>query len=415
MKYTKVLIRFGDLMLKGKNKRIFIERIIAAIKLNIKDLNITMDKRHDRVYLNINEVEEKIVEERLNRIAGIGSYSFVVECDSNLEAIRDVVIDLLNENVKPGSTLKFESKRADKNFQYTSQEISKHVAGMVLKALDGIYKVQMVNPETTVYIELREDKSYIYLDSILGMGGFPVGVAGKGLCLLSGGIDSPVASYLAMKQGIDNEGIHFESTPMTSIESAQKVLDLAKKISIFTPRHEYKVHMVPFGIIHERILKDIYEPYMITVMRRMMFRIAEKLAEKRKALVLITGESVGQVASQTLESMKTIEEVTRIPVLRPLITYDKQDIISISKKIDTYDISIQPFEDCCTVYVPKEPATRPSGKKAFYYESFMVGYEALIDEVIEKTKTFIVTPDSQLDLTAYGFTVTEAWEAVNRD
>ncbi len=415
MKYTKVLIRFGDLMLKGKNKRVFIERMIAAIKLNIKDLNITMDKRHDRVYLNINEVQESVVKERLNRIAGIGSYSFVVECESTLEAIKEVTVELLNQKAKPGSTIKFESKRADKNFPFTSQEISKHVAGMVLKALDGIYKVQMINPEITVYIELREDKSYVYLDSIKGMGGFPVGVAGKGLCLLSGGIDSPVASYLAMKQGIENEGIHFESTPMTSIESAQKVLDLAKKIAIFAPRHEYKVHMVPFSIIHERILTDIYEPYMITVMRRMMFRIAEKLALKRKALVLITGESVGQVASQTLDSMKTIEEVTTIPILRPLITYDKQDIVSISKTIDTYDVSIQPFEDCCTVYVPKEPATKPSGKKAAYYESFFVGYEALIDQVVEQTRTFIVTPTSTFDLTLHGFTVEEAWEAINHD
>lgn len=415
MMYTKVLIRFGDLMLKGKNKKAFMDRIVAQIKLNIKDLNIKMDKKHDRIYLDITNVPEAIIEQRLNRVAGIGSYSFVIECESEMDAIKDTAIKLLASEGKKGSTIKFETKRTDKNFRFTSQEVSKHVAGMVLKALDGFYKVQMVNPEITVYIELREEKTYLYLNSVRAMGGFPVGVAGKALCLLSGGIDSPVASYLSMKQGVENEGIHFESTPMTSIESAQKVLDLAKKLAYYAPRHEYKVHMVPFHALHERIMKDIYEPYMITVMRRMMFRIAEKMADKRKCLALITGESVGQVASQTLNSMKAIEEVTIMPILRPLVTVDKLDIVNLAIKIDTYEISIKPFEDCCTVYVPKEPATKPTGQKAAYYEQFMGEYDTLIDELIENTKTFIVTPNSTIDLTSYGFSVKEAWEVLNSD
>ena len=320
-----------------------------------------LEKRHDRLFLVINDVEESIIKERLMRVSGVGSFSFVVTTEPNYETIASKAIELIKKEVKKPTTFKVETKRTDKSLNETSQEITQILARSVLKETSDLLTVDVRNPELTLYFEIRADEAFIYLDSIKGLGGFPVGAAGRGLLLLSGGIDSPVAGFLAMKQGIEIEAIHFESTPMTSIESAQKVLDLAKKMSLYAQRHEIKVHMVPFSKIHEEIINRISPSYVVTVMRRMMFRLAEMKAHKTKSLAIITGESVGQVASQTLESMVTIEAVTTLPILRPLITMDKLDIIDISKRIDTYDLSILPFEDCCTVYTPKKCFNYPIG------------------------------------------------------
>ncbi|PKK86920.1 MAG: tRNA 4-thiouridine(8) synthase ThiI [Tenericutes bacterium HGW-Tenericutes-8] len=411
--YDKVLIRFGDLMLKGKNQRIFREKAIALLKKNVIDLNVKLEKRHDRLFLVINDTAESVIKERLMRVSGIGSFSFVVTTTPDYETLALKAIELIRKEVKKPTTFKVETKRTNKGLNETSQEITQILARSILKETSDLLSVDVRNPELTLYFEVREEEAFIYLDSIRGLGGFPVGAAGRGLLLLSGGIDSPVAGFLAMKQGIEIEAIHFESTPMTSIESAQKVLDLTKKMSLYAQRHEIKVHMVPFAQIHEEIINRISPSYVVTVMRRMMFRLAEMKAIKTKSLAIITGESVGQVASQTLESMATIEAVTTIPILRPLITMDKLDIIDISKKIDTYELSILPFEDCCTVYTPKNASTTPSVKKALINEKFMANVEQLLETAINDIKTFVISPNNPVNLIEHGFTVKEAWEAMH--
>ncbi|MDY0316843.1 MAG: tRNA uracil 4-sulfurtransferase ThiI, partial [Acholeplasmatales bacterium] len=306
MNYDQVLIRFGDLMLKGKNRNTFINQVVRLIRQNIKDLNVEMIKTHDRVYLTINDTSKDLIIERLMRVSGIGSFSFVKTCSYELNDIVETAVTLLNKELDEETTFKVETKRADKTFPYTSQDFSKVISKEILPKLNHKVVVDLHHPKATLKIEIRENQVYLYLKSYKGLGGFPVGVAGNGVLMLSGGIDSPVAGFLAMKQGVQLEGIHFESTPLTSIESAQKVIDIAKKLALYSPKHEFNVLMVPFTKLHQAILLHVPESYIITVMRRMMFRIAEKLALKRDALAIVTGESIGQVASQTLNSMKTI-------------------------------------------------------------------------------------------------------------
>ena len=284
-------------------------------------------------------------------------------------------------------------------------EVTKIVSAYVLSNHKKL-TVDVHHPEVSLNIEIRKDACYLYNTEYKAMGGYPVGVAGKGLLMLSGGIDSPVAGYLAMKQGVEIECIHFESTPLTSIESAQKVVDLVKKLAKYAPHNKINLHMIPFKEIHMALLEHIDESYNITIMRRMMYRIATKVAINNNCLCIINGESVGQVASQTLASMQTINAVTNYPILRPLCTYDKQDIIKISKQIDCYDLSIKPFEDCCTVYVPKAPATAPKISKAIMYEKNF-DYESMVDEAVRNTNSIVIDCNSDLDLTLLGLEVRE--------
>ena len=405
MIYKKILVRYGDLTLKGRNKKIFINKVISLVKEKLADTKATFEYTHDRMYITLNEESSEEVIKRLNRVSGISSFSLVVEVkttDDLLEVKKSAVL-LINEQIKHKATFKVETKRADKTFPKTSIEISQDVAGYVLKHCENL-KVDVHNPQETLYLELRNGVTYLYLQAIKAMGGYPVGVAGKGMLMLSGGIDSPVAGYLAMKQGIEIECIHFESTPLTSIESAQKVIDLVKKMAYYAPKNSIQVHFVPFKELHMALLENIDESYNITIMRRMMYRIASKLAEKRGVLCLINGESVGQVASQTLGSMHTINSVTNFPILRPVCTYDKNDIIKIARMIDTYDISIRPFEDCCTVYVPKNPATNPTIERSVEYEK-RFDYETLVEEAVNNTKTINVSIDTNLELSLLGLEV----------
>jgi thiamine biosynthesis protein ThiI len=406
----KILIRFGDLMLKGKNKGFFIRAIRGHVKNNLKNFDVEYELTHDRIYIHYQEKDEDAVIEKLSMIPGIFSISIIYNAEPNFEDIIRVSIDVLNQNLTDRDrSIKIDTKRADKSFPLTSLEFTQKVAPEILKNMDRDILVDVHHPDQTLHIEIRRDQTFIYLNQIKMMGGYPYGVAGKGLMMMSGGLDSPIAAYLAMKQGIDVELIHFESTPLTPLESVQKVIDLAKILSQYTGRGTIKCHMVPFIDIHKALLTEIYDPYIITVMRRMMYRIAERVAEKDKTLCLLNGESVGQVASQTLESMKTIEEVTVMPILRPLITYDKLDIIELAKKLKTYPISIKPFNDCCSVYVPKNPVTKPRGYVAARYEQKLDF--SLIDKAIEEMITIEITPDTDFEIFAYGFAVKDAYEA----
>jgi thiamine biosynthesis protein ThiI len=404
--YERILVRYGDLTLKGKNKRMFIERVNNLIRNKVNNDKVKYEKNHDRLYILLNGENHDDVIKGLDRVSGLSSYSLVSKTTKDMESIFDKALEVVKSELKGKVvTFKVESKRSDKNYPVKSPEISKLVAGHVLKNTD-LLKVDVHKPELTLNVEVRSDATFIYCKKIKGMGGFPVGVAGKGLLMLSGGIDSPVAGFLAMKQGIQIECIHFESTPLTSIESAQKVIDLTEKMSAYAPHNVIKVHMVPFMELHQALLNYIPESYNITIMRRMMYRISEEIAKRNNCLVLLNGESVGQVASQTLQSMSVINTVVNMPVIRPLSTYDKLDIIGISRKIDCYKISIRPFEDCCTVYVPKRPATAPKLDKCELYEQ-KFDFKEILDRTIENTKTIIVDANKHRDITQEGFIVSE--------
>lgn len=405
MMYDQILVRFGDLTLKGKNQKEFLRRLYSLMDLKMKGLNVTIERAHDRIYIHLNDADINEVEKRLQLVSGISSYSLVTKCSNDLQVIKETALALMKEIVTTNTLFKIETKRANKNYHLTSLEVTKHVSGYVL-ANHSLLKVDVHNPEVILHLELKGDSCYLYNKEIRAMGGFPVGVAGKGLLMLSGGIDSPVAGYLAMKQGIEIECVHFESTPLTSIESAQKVVDLVKKMAKYAPKNTIKLHMIPFKEMHMALLDNVPESYNITIMRRMMYRIATKLAEKKKCLCLVNGESVGQVASQTLGSMNTINSVTNIPVIRPLCTYDKADIIRISRHIDCFELSIKPFEDCCTVYVPKAPATSPKKEKAELFEKAF-DYETLVNEAVENVNTISIDMDSDLDLSMLGLEVRE--------
>ena len=406
----KILIRFGDLMLKGKNINFFIKRVRVHVQNKLSDLEVTFKFEHDRIYIDYKLEDERELVRRLKQIPGIFSFSIVYLASKDIEDIVKVSIDLLRQEIdRPYKTFKVETKRADKTFPLTSLEMSRKIAPMILSQVDKKLVVDVRHPEEILNVEIRKDQTYIYLSSIKGMGGFPYGTGGKGLMMMSGGIDSPVASYLAMKQGIELELIHFESTPLTPLESTQKVIDLAKVLANYTQDGHIKLHIIPFGNIHQEILKNVFDPYIITVMRRMMYRIAEKYGHKNKILALLNGESVGQVASQTLHSMGVVEAVTKMPVLRPLITYDKQDIINISKMIETYQISIKPFNDCCSIYVPRNPVTKPWEVYAKKYEQTF-DYEPLIDKAITEVMTLDIDSKTDIDLTTHGFSVQEAYQ-----
>ncbi len=405
MIYNQILVRFGDLTLKGKNQKAFLKSLYKLFSVKMAGLNVFIEYQFDRIFIHLNDSNVDDVIERLNLISGISSYSFVLKCDNDIESIKIKSRELMDEVAKQKTTFKVRTKRSDKNYPIHSMEVTKIVSAYVLKNNPNLI-VDVHNPNVYLDIEIRNDAAYLFNTHIKAMGGYPVGIAGKGMLMLSGGIDSPVAGYLAMKQGIEIECIHFESTPLTSIESAQKVIDLVKKLAKYAPNNKINLHLVPFKELHMALIDNVPESYNITIMRRMMYRIATKLAIKKNCLCIINGESVGQVASQTLGSMNTINSVTNYPILRPLCTYDKLDIISLSKKIDCYDLSIKPFEDCCTVYIPKAPATSPKINLALKYEEG-INFDELVDWCVLNTNSITISKDSDLDLTMEGLEVRE--------
>lgn len=311
-------------------------------------------------------------------------YHIAYIVDTNIEDIKTQVLDIVkSENFK---TFKVETKRSNKNFHIHSQEFNHVLGGVILKNIDNI-KVDVHKPDILVKVEIRENNTYVYLNSYKGSGGYPVGTQPRGMLMLSGGIDSPVAGYLAMKRGVKIDAVYFEAIPHTSLEARNKVIELCKKLAFYT---DYiNLHIVNFTPIQEEIYKNCREDYCITIMRRMMYRIMEKLAEKYKGLAIINGESIGQVASQTLTSMKVINNVTNIPVIRPVACLDKLEIMDIARKINTYDISILPFEDCCTVFVPKHPVINPRiDVSVFEEEKF--NYQEMIEEAVLNIDTIKV-------------------------
>lgn len=383
MKYDHILIRYGELALKGRNQRVFINQLQNNIKHQLMDYpNIQVKKTQGRMFVLLNGQNPNPIIEKCKHIFGIHSLSLAIKIDNDLETIKETTLKALLEQPN-GTTFKVEVRRANKSFPINSQEMNQKLGAHLLKNSTG-YQVDVHHPDTILKVEIRGEATYITSSVIKGAGGLPVKTAGKTLLMLSGGIDSPVAGYLAMKRGVEVEAIHFHSPPHTSERAKQKVLDLAKELTAYG--HQVKVHLIPFTNLQQAIFKDIPEEYAMTVMRRMMMRISEKVCQKEGILSITTGESLGQVASQTMESMHAINEVTNYPVLRPLVAMDKDEIVNISKSIGTYDISIRPYEDCCTIFVPKSPKTKPKRDKVNQFEAKM-DYQQLLEEAVEGVRT----------------------------
>ena len=370
-----ILIKYGELTTKKANRNLFISHLYKDIKDKLKDYNINIIKDNSRMYIETNDDIDSITN-ILTKVFGIHSIVIAYKVNTNTDIIKEKVLEVVkNINFK---TFKVDTKRSYKEFPYTSMEFNNVIGGLILKNIPNI-SVDVHNPEYTLKLEIRNDYTYIYTKEIMGAGGYPNGVAGKGLLMLSGGIDSPVSGYLAMKRGIKLECIYFESPPHTSIQAKNKVKSLVKKLTNY--QSEIKLYVVNFTKIQEEIYKNADPEYMITIMRRMMYRISEKIIKRNNLYVLINGESVGQVASQTLTSMNVINNVTNIPVLRPVCCMDKLEIIDIAKKIDTYETSILPYEDCCTIFLPKHPVINPTLDKCLLYET-LFDYEGLINEAV---------------------------------
>ena len=372
-----ILIKYGELTTKKANRKTFIKLLANNIRNALKNYEYKM--KYDRVRMYIECDDEKHIVEALKKVFGIHGIVIATKVNNNIEDIKNCVINLLKkENF---NTFKIHTKRADKSFEVHSMELNNIIGGAVLRAIPC--KVDVKNPDLEVVIEIRVEGTFIYTNEIKGIGGYPVGIQGKGMLMLSGGIDSPVAGYLALKRGVDLECLYFESPPHTSIEAKNKVIKLASIINEYS--FGITVNVIPFTKLQEAIYKNVEDTYVITIMRRMMYRIAERLAKKHKCKVIINGESIGQVASQTLTSMGVINSVTNFPVIRPVACMDKLEIIDIANKINTYETSILPYEDCCTIFLPTHPVINPNINKCLYYES-LFDYEALIDECIENVE-----------------------------
>ena len=384
VKYDYVMVRFGELSTKGKNKKDFIRTLFLNIKNSLKDFpGLEVESRYDHIYVHLNGQDYQPVIERMQDISGIQGLSLVCRIENDLEQIKSASLELIK--LEEGKTFKVKVKRSNKKFEYNSETITRMVAPVILKNTN--LSVDVHNPDILLNIEVRDEGTYIFVKSFPGAGGYPLGVAGKSMHMLSGGIDSPVAAYLLMKRGVTIECIHFASPPYTQEAVIYKLIDLLKKLNRYQPR--IRLHIVPFTKIQEAIYDKVPESYCITIMRRMMYRLASRLAKRRNCPVISTGESVGQVASQTLQSMNTINEVTSIPVIRPCATMDKLEIIKYSKKIDTYDISIRPYEDCCTIFTPKAPKTAPKLEEAKEFET-RFDFESLINEALGNIEVKII-------------------------
>jgi thiamine biosynthesis protein ThiI len=393
MNYDRILIRYGEMSTKGRNRSAFVEKLGRSIRFALHDFpNIKIKSTRDRMYILLNGENGRDMVDRLKGVFGIQSFSPVVKTGKELEEIKEAALTLFKRVYKEGNTFKITTKRADKTFFMDTNAVNHALGGFILQNTPNL-RVDVKKPDINLQIEIRTEAAYIFCETIQGAGGLPAGSSGKAMLMLSGGIDSPVAGYLSMKRGLDVEGVHFFSPPFTSERAKQKVLDLSSKLS--ERIGHFRLHIVPFTEIQQLIHKQIPENYTMTATRRMMLRITDALRERQEALAIITGESLGQVASQTIESMYAINEVTNTPILRPLITMDKPDIIEIAQKIDTFEISNRPFEDCCTIFVPASPKTKPRREKVLRYESFF-DFEPYIQKAIEQTETILIKPETKL-------------------
>ncbi len=391
MKYDCLMIRFGELNTKGKNKNDFIKKLYENVVSATSSLkSVKYEKSHDRIYIHHSDDEKDELIKIIKTVSGISNFSLVYKCENDIDVISSSCLELIKQ--ENGKTFKVKANRADKSFPTHSDDVNRYVATNILKNTN--YKVDIHNPDVLVSIDIRTEGCFIYTNKIKGAGGYPLGIAGKGLVMMSGGLDSPVAAHLAMNRGIKIECIHFASPPYTQQQALDKVIDLLKVLSI--NKMPIKLHIVPFTKLQEEIYKNVDESYAITIMRRMMYRIAAKVAHRRNCLCLINGESVGQVASQTLQSMAVINEVVKVPVIRPLACVDKEEIMNKAKDIGTYDISIRPYTDCCTIFTPHNPVTRPELEECIKYEA-KFDYETLVNDCVHNINSLTIDSTYSID------------------
>ncbi|EGO8899016.1 tRNA 4-thiouridine(8) synthase ThiI [Enterococcus faecalis] len=394
MKYTEIMVRYGELSTKGKNRKTFIMQLAQNVKRALADfpaLKIHADR--DRMHILLNGEDSEEVIPKLSKVFGIQNFSPSIRIEKEMPAIRAMVQEVVREVYTPGKTFKITAKRSDHSFELDSNGLNQELGGAVIEAIPEI-QVQMKTPDINLRIEIRKDAAYLSYETIRGAGGLPVGTSGRGMLMLSGGIDSPVAGYLAMKRGVEVEAVHFASPPYTSEQALQKAKDLAEKLVPYVGTIQFIE--VPFTEIQEEIKRVVPQGYLMTITRRLMLRLTDAIREMRKGLVIINGESLGQVASQTLQSMVAINEVTSTPIIRPVVSMDKTEIIEIAEKIDTFELAIQPFEDCCTIFAPPQPKTRPRLDKAQDYEA-RLDLEGLMARALEGLKITEISAETAKD------------------
>lgn len=392
MKYTEVMVRYGELSTKGKNRKDFIGRLAGNVTKVLRDFpQVKIYPRHDRMHIVLNGAPFEEIDKRLKKVFGIQTYSPTIKVPKTLADIEKISLEMMQETFKDGMTFKVNTKRSDHQFKYDTNQLNSMVGDYLFDHMDNL-KAEMKHPDMVLRIEVRQDAIYISNQLLHGVGGMPVGTGGKAVMMLSGGIDSPVASYLALKRGVDIEMVHFFSPPYTTEKALAKAKELTGILANYAGRINFIA--VPFAEIQETIKEKIPEGYLMTVQRRFMLQLADRIRAKRGSMAIFNGESVGQVASQTLESMFAINDVTTTPVIRPVATMDKTEIIDRARKIGTFELSIKPFEDCCTIFAPPRPKTKPKVEKARKYEE-RLDAEGLIQRAMDGIKVTPIYPNQK--------------------
>ncbi|GMX66847.1 tRNA 4-thiouridine(8) synthase ThiI [Paenibacillus elgii] len=391
----QVVLRLGELTLKGRNRHRFEQAVLQQLKRVLRPWGaIKYEKEFGRITLHLNGTPYETVREPLKTVFGVVSFSPVLTTELELERVQETALLAMRAMESQPRTFKVSVRRVNKSFPHDSQEMNRLVGGFVLRAMPDL-KVDVHRPEAELKVELRERQALVYSQVDRGAGGFPLGTNGKAVLMLSGGIDSPVAGYLAMRQGLAVEAVHFHSYPYTSERSQEKVKELVRKLAVYAG--PIKLHMVPFTSVQTKIHEAYRENLLITILRRAMMRIAEKLAEANGAGAIVTGESLGQVASQTLASMNAIGRAVHLPLIRPLVCMEKLEIIRLAEAIDSYEVSILPYEDCCTLFLPPSPSTNPNLKVVESIEAGMPWLQEEMDEAVRNTETLWIDTDRRAE------------------
>lgn len=398
MIFDQIVLRYGDLTMKGRNRNQFEKKMLRQVKNALSGYDgITYWKTFGRLYVKLNGLPWEPVAARLKELFGLVSLSPVRSCETELEAIRAAAMTVMNALGKPPKTFKVSVKRAWKGFPHGSHEMNHLVGAHILRAFPEL-SVDVRNPEVELKVDIQEESTYVFCEVVQAVGGFPFGSNGKALLLLSGGIDSPVAGWMAMRKGLELEAVHFHSYPYTSEQAKDKVVELARRLAYFSGV-PMKLHLVPFTEIQTTLAQAGQEHLIITMMRRAMLRITELIAEQSGAGGIVTGESLGQVASQTLASMNVIGRAAKLPLIKPLVMMDKQEIIDIANRIGTYETSILPFEDCCTLFLPKSPSTNPNLRVVERMEAGIAGLGAMIEAAVRDTEVLKLYPQGAASAT----------------
>jgi thiamine biosynthesis protein ThiI len=384
------MVRYGELSTKGHNKKSFIDRLGDNVRHALHSFgSVKVHAQRDRLHVQLNGADYDQVMDRLKLVFGIQNFSPSIRVEKSFEATKQAAAQMVEEQVDHPMTFKIETRRADHHFEMDTFEMNNQLGGYLLNKFPDKLKVDVHHPDLTIRVEIRLNGIFLSSETIKGAGGLPVGTAGKGMMMMSGGIDSPVAAYLGMKRGVSMEMVHFFSPPYTSPQALAKAKQLTEKLAKYSG--SIRFIQVPFAEIQETVKEKVPEGYLMTVQRRMMLRLAAALMVKRHGLAIFNGESLGQVASQTMESMLAINDVTSFPVLRPVLSYDKTEIIKIAEEIGTYDLSILPYEDCCTVFTPPSPKTRPRLDRAREYEQ-RLDIEGLMKRSLDNIKITEIHP-----------------------